>query len=211
MTKPTKNKNAHEPDVYKSWADSKPGDPNYVDCDRCGQQIKDPDSGFGVCEKCEDTLCQSCNPHWFELDDEIGYSVCERCYNKILHDPEHPYHFAAYKIMQQKEQTKQHRIKENTMSDIKTFFTTHDAPWDIVQYDAKGKELRTSGRYYGVDSKHKQRIASYVKLETATLIAVAPEMAVLIERIAKDNQSEYQYEAQLLLKMMAVQNLVKGE
>ena len=187
-------------------------DPDIIYCDRCGKQITIDE--FSNCNECEDDLCPSCNPHWFELDDEIGHSVCERCYNKILHDPEHPYHSAAYKIMQQKEQTKQHRTNRTNremISDIKTLFATHDAPWDIIELDAKGKQLRESGCYYGVKSKSDRRIAAHITRETATLIAIAPEMAILIDRIAKDDQSEYQYEAQLLLKMMAVQNLVKGE
>jgi len=95
------------------------------------------------------------------------------------------------------------------MSGIETIFAIHDAPWDIIEFDAESKQLRESGRYFGVENKSEKRIVVYVTLETATLIAVAPEMAVLIERIAEDDQSEYQHEAKLLLSMMAARNLIR--
>ena len=97
------------------------------------------------------------------------------------------------------------------MSKIETIFATHDAPWDIIEFDAKSKYLRESGCYFGIESKSERRIAGHVPLATAMLIAIAPEMAVFVERIANDGQSEYQHEAKLLLSMMAVRNLIRKE
>ena len=84
---------------------------------------------------------------------------------------------------------------KNMISDIHTLFAVHDEPWGTIEFPTSSKNLRESGRYYGVEDKNERRIIGYISLATAKLIATAPEMAAFIARIAKDDQSEYQYEA----------------
>jgi len=59
---------------------------------------------------------------------------------------------------------------------LEEVYKKYNAPWNIIQLDARSKFLRESGRYYGVENAVGQRIAGCVTLEEATLIAFAPEM-----------------------------------
>ena len=61
-------------------------DPDLIYCDRCGKQIKNINSGWGVCPACGDgegtTLCEQCAGGWTEYagdNDKHSYCVCDRC------------------------------------------------------------------------------------------------------------------------------------
>ena len=59
---------------------------------------------------------------------------------------------------------------------LEEVYEKYNAPWDIIQFDARSKFLREGGRYYGVETKTGQIISSCITLEEATMIALAPEM-----------------------------------
>ena len=59
---------------------------------------------------------------------------------------------------------------------IDKVYEKFDAPWDIIELEARSKWLRESGRYYSVVTASGRRIAGCVTFEEATLIAIAPEM-----------------------------------
>ena len=90
---------------------------------------------------------------------------------------------------------------------IEKIFAKYDAPWDVYELNAQSRGLRESGRYCGVTDKNELRIASHIPMETAVLIAIAPEMLVLVECIAEDDKSDYQSQAKLLLDMIKPENL----
>ena len=65
-------------------------DPDLIYCARCGKQIKDINSGWGVCPACGDgegtTLCEQCAGGWTEYagdNDKHSYCVCNQCSTEI--------------------------------------------------------------------------------------------------------------------------------
>jgi len=59
---------------------------------------------------------------------------------------------------------------------IDKIYEKFDAPWSVIELEARNKCLLDSGRYYGVETASGRRISCCVTLEEATLIAIAPDM-----------------------------------
>jgi hypothetical protein len=84
---------------------------------------------------------------------------------------------------------------------IGEIYEKYNALWGVMEFDVKSKPLRESGRYYGVEDRDGNKIANFVTKETATLIALAPEMFVLVQQVAEGN-SEHAPQAKMVLGMM---------
>ena len=85
----------------------------------------------------------------------------------------------------------------------KETFEQYDAPWKVVEYEVGAHTNKPDllKRRFGVENKSGEAVARYITLEAAALLALAPYTLPLIDLIANDSTSDYQRQAQLLLKM----------
>jgi hypothetical protein len=81
-------------------------------------------------------------------------------------------------------------------------FDTFDAPWLRCEFEVPAKDAELQKRRFGVEDGSGETLAMHLTDKMAQLIARAPEMLALTVKIAKDDTSKYQHEAQIILQMM---------
>jgi len=89
-----------------------------------------------------------------------------------------------------------------TTTKTDTIFEMFDAPWLQCEFDVPCKSAELQKRRFGVEDRDGETLAMHLTDKTARLITRAPEMFVLVDRIARDDSSPHQHEAALILEMI---------